>query len=129
MLPQNDYEKRMAKQIAFFVSSVGILFLSFVLGLNTSSAFFDTIACVPWLNTIASHLILHRGFEDAADTSYINECNLSATADDMTLTMPYVIADEHNLIFFFQPPERILNKEDDYSKLLGRKSCDMIASL
>lgn len=112
----HNCEKRAAKRIALCSTGILILFLSFVLGLNAIPVFADTISSIPWLNTITRHLILHRGFEETADTSYINECNLTAIAGDLTLTMPYVIADEHNLIFFFHPPEGILEKEDDYLK-------------
>ena len=113
----HNCEKRMAKRIAAYVTGIAVLFLSFILCLNVSPVFADTVSSVPWLHSIVSHLILHRGFEQTADTSYINECKLTATTDDLTLTMPYVIADEHNVIFFFQPPEGVLNKEDDYMKL------------
>lgn len=113
----HNSEKRMAKRAAFCITGIGVLFLSFVLGLNTIPAFADTVSSVPWLNTITSHLLLEQGFEETVSSSYRNECNLTAKSNGLSLSLPYVIADEHNLIFFFQPPEGILAKEDDYLKL------------
>jgi len=113
----HNSEKRMAKRAAFCITGIGVLFLSFLLGLNTIPAFADTVSSVPWLNTLTSHLLIERGFKDTGNSSYRNECNLTAISDDLTLSLPYVIADEHNLIFFFQPPDGILTKEDDYLKL------------
>jgi hypothetical protein len=88
--------------------------LAFVLLVNTSTAFADSMSRIPVLSELADFVKLDRGLSSAIENDYVQEVGLTAWDGEKTLMLPYVLADERNLILFFQLPKGYELEEEDW---------------
>jgi hypothetical protein len=79
--------------------------LSFVLLVNTNTAFASAVADIPLIGKLAEYVKFDKGLSSAIKNDYAQEVNLTAWDKQEKLLLPYVIADEKNLVLFFQLPE------------------------
>lgn len=86
----------------------------FILLVNYSPAFADTIAEIPVLGQIADFVRFDKSLSKAIQNDYVQEVGLVALDGDRRLLLPYVIADEKNLVLFFQLPEELEQGSDEW---------------
>ncbi len=94
--------------------SVAIAAILFILLVNTSTAFAHTIANIPVLAQLAEYVKFDKTLTLAIENEYVQEVNLTAWDGDYQLNLPYVLADEKNLILFFQIPEDFPLAKDEW---------------
>lgn len=90
-----------------FVASISALAASlmFVLLVNTSTAFANVVAEMPVIGQLAEFVKLNKSLSKAIENDYVQEINLIAWDGDRSLFLPYVIADEKNLVLFLRLPD------------------------
>lgn len=94
--------------------SVAAAAILFILLVNTSTAFAHTIANIPVLAQLAEYVKFDKSLTLAIENEYVQEVNLTAWDGDYQLNLPYVLADEKNLILFFQFPEDFPISKDEW---------------
>lgn len=95
------------------ISSAAV-FLLFILLVNTSTVFAKEVYDIPVIGALARFVNYNKSLSDAIHNDYVEEVNLSASNKDKTLHLPYIIADENNLVLFFQIPKDIKIKDNDW---------------
>lgn len=88
--------------------------LFFILLVNTSTSFVYAVSEIPILNRISQMLLFDESVKSALENDYIQYVGLSETQGETTLKLPYVIADERNLLLFFQTNEKQLAPGEMY---------------
>lgn len=97
-------EKRKKRALVSFISSVAAAVMFIVL-VNTSTAFAGIVAEIPLIGSIAEYVKFDRSLKSAIENDYIQQTNLIAYDGSEKLMLPYVIADEKNLVLFFKLPD------------------------
>lgn len=97
-------EKRKKRTFVSFISSVAAAALFIVL-VNTSTAFAGIVAEIPLIGSIAEYVKFDKSLKSAIENDYIQQTNLIAYDGSEKLLLPYVIADEKNLVLFFKLPD------------------------
>lgn len=119
----SDVEHRLERRIMkekrkkrALYSSMGTIAasLAFVLLVNTSTAFANSVSRIPVLSELADFVKLDKGLSSAIENDYVQEVALTAWDGEKTLMLPYVLADERNLILFFQLPKGYELEEEDW---------------
>ncbi|TWH80721.1 DUF4179 domain-containing protein [Sedimentibacter saalensis] len=97
-------EKRKKRALVSFISSVAAAAMFIVL-VNTSTAFAGIVAEIPLIGSIAEYVKFDSSLKSAIENDYIQQTNLIAYDGSEKLMLPYVIADEKNLVLFFKLPD------------------------
>lgn len=98
------HEKR--KRRAFFTSlTAAAASIGFILLVNISPAFAGTLSGIPVLGEIAEFVRFDKTLSHVIQHEYIQEVGLTAEDGEVSLHLPYLIADEHNLVLFFKIPK------------------------
>ncbi len=97
-------EKRKKRAFVSFISSVAAAVMFIVL-VNTSTAFAGIVAELPLIGTIAEYVKFDKSLKSAIENDYIQQTGLIAYDGSEKLLLPYVIADEKNLVLFFKLPD------------------------
>lgn len=107
---EDRFSKRIKKEKRnkrAFISSLSAIAASliFVLLVNTSTAFANVVAELPVIGKLAEYVKFDKSLSMAIENEYVQELNLVAWDEEKRLLLPYVIADEKNLVLFFQLPD------------------------
>ena len=114
-------EKRLEMRIAklkrkkrTLITSISTLAASllFVLLVNTNTAFANAVSELPVIRNLAEFVKFDKSLSRAIENEHVQEVNLVAWDGSNRLLLPYVIADEKNLVLFFQLPEEF-NQESN----------------
>ena len=105
-------DRRRARALSGSLSSVAMLML-FTFFVNTSTVFADSMANIPILSQLARFVRFDRSLSEAIENEYVQEVGLTAWDGERSLMIPYVIADERNLVVFYQLPEDFELAEDE----------------
>lgn len=128
-----DVERRLDRRILkekrkkrALYSSLGTVAasLAFVLLVNTSTAFANSVSRIPVLSELADFVKLDRGLSSAIENDYVQEVGLTAWDGEKTLMLPYVLADERNLVLFFQLPKDFVLEEEEWIMVDMKKMTD-----
>lgn len=98
--------------------------LAFIILVNTSTAFAQGVSNIPILSAFAEFINLNKGLKSAIENDYVQKVNLSATDGDITLRLPYLIADDKNLVVFFQLPKGIKANDEDWFNIVHQELKD-----
>ncbi|MCO7125411.1 DUF4179 domain-containing protein [Sporolactobacillus shoreicorticis] len=91
-------KRRRIMQIVSAAAAILLLFLSLV---KISPAFASYVSHVPGMKAIVKLLNGDHGLEDAVDHHGLQKLNLSQTKNGTTVTINSMIADSHQVIFFY----------------------------
>ncbi|MFA5635786.1 MAG: DUF4179 domain-containing protein [Anaerovoracaceae bacterium] len=117
--------KRHKKRNAFYSSlSAVAAVLIFVVMVNTSAAFADGISQIPLLGKLAEYVKFDKGLSGAIENDYVQKVSLTAFDGQEQLMLPYVIADEKNLVLFFQLPEDFKQTSEEWVHISLEKMID-----
>ena len=113
------FEKRILKENRkkkTILSSAAVLAASliFVLLININPAFADAVAELPVLGKLAEYVRFDKSLTKAIENEYVQEVNLVSWDGEKRLLLPYLIADEKNLVLFFQLPEEFEQGPDEW---------------
>lgn len=97
-------EKRKKRTLVSSISALAACLL-FVILVNTNAAFANVVAEFPVIGKLAEYVKFDKSLSNAIENEYVQEVNLVAWDGNNKLLLPYVIADEKNLVLFFQLPE------------------------
>lgn len=103
-------EKRMRqgkrKRGAFYSSlTTAAAAILLILLVNTNAAFAHTFSTIPVIGQLIDYIKFDKSLSQAIENEYVQEVALTAWDGDKQLSLPYVLADEKNLVLFFQLPE------------------------
>lgn len=76
-----------------------------ILLVNTNAACANTISNIPVLGQLIEYVKFDKSLSHAIENDYIQEVAQVAWDGDKQLLLPYVLADEKNLVLFFQLPK------------------------
>jgi len=112
-------EKRIKKESRkkkFFFTTIptAAAAMLFVILVNTSIVFARTVSEIPLLSKISELVMYNEALKNAVDNEYIQYVNKKSVNGDLELKLPYIIADSHNLVLFFQLPDNMSKGEDDF---------------
>jgi hypothetical protein len=97
-------EKRKKRAFVSSICSVAAAVLFIVL-VNTSTAFAGIVAEIPLIGSIAEYVKFDKSLKSAIENDYMKQTGLIAYDGNEKLLLPYVIADEKNLVLFFKLPD------------------------
>lgn len=97
----------------------------FVILVNTSIVFARTVSEIPLLSRISEMVMYNESLKNAVKNEYIQYVNLKSKSGDLELGLPYVIADSHNLVLFFQLPDNENLDEDESYMVVVDKMTDL----
>lgn len=117
--------KRRIKSLSLTGLTTAAAFIFFVLLVNTNTVFANGIMNVPVLKDLAAFVTFDKSLNSAIENEYVQEMNLTATNGSTTLGLPYVIADEKNLVAFFQVPKDLIQNENDWIQLFSIEMKDL----
>lgn len=98
--------RRKRRELCSVLSTAAAVFL-FVALINVSPAFAKAVMDIPVIGRLAELVRFDKSLSGAIDNDYIQAVALHATDNQTTLYLPYVIADEKNLILFYQLPDEL----------------------
>lgn len=101
--------------IQYFSLSAAACILVFVLLVNVNTAFAKVVSNIPILSEIADFVKLDKGLSTAIENNYIQKLDIVATNGNKRLKLPYVLADEKNIIMFFSMEDIKNEKEGEFS--------------
>jgi len=104
------------KTLVSTISSMAACIL-FVLLVNTSTAFANAVSELPVIGKLAEYVKFDKSLSRAIENEYVQEVNLVAWDGNNRLLLPYVIADEKNLILFFQLPEEFEQESNQWTNI------------
>lgn len=107
---EEKLEKRMRqgkrKKRAFYSSfTTAAAAILLILLVNTNAAFAHTFSTIPVIGQLIEYIKFDKSLSQAIENEYVQEVALTAWDGDKQLGLPYVLADEKNLVLFFQLPE------------------------
>lgn len=120
----SDVEQRLKKRImkehrkktAVYSSiSSAAAILIFVVLVNTSTAFASAVSNVPIIGKLIEYIKFDKGLCSAVKNDYMDEVMLTSFDGHQKLLLPYVIADEHNLVLFFKLPHEFNQLENQWA--------------
>ncbi|MEL1134830.1 DUF4179 domain-containing protein [Desulfitobacterium sp. THU1] len=88
---------------SFFSTAVAALLLIFLV--NANSAFAHTMSNIPVIGQLIEYIQFDKSLSQAIENEYIQEVALTAWDGEEQLSLPYVLADEKNMVLFFQLPK------------------------
>lgn len=97
-------EKRKKRAFVSSICSVAAAVLFIVL-VNTSTAFAGIVADIPLIGSIAEYVKFDKSLKSAIENDYIQQTGLISYDGSEKLLLPYVIADEKNMVLFFKLPD------------------------
>lgn len=98
--------RRQRRELGSAVSMAAAVFL-FVILVNVSPAFAGAVYDIPVIGRLAELVKFDKSLSDAIDNNYIQPVGLHARDGQTSLYLPYVIADEKNLVLFYQLPDSL----------------------
>lgn len=104
--------------------SAAAVFLLFIILVNTSTAFANGISNIPGFSTLAEFVSFSKSFSKAIENEYVQEVDLTATNGKVTLSLPYIIVDEKNIVLFFQLPKEVKTQEGDMISITSQDMKD-----
>lgn len=109
-----------------FTASISALAASllFVLLVNTSTAFANVVAEMPVIGQLAEFVKLNKSLSKAIENDYVQEVNLIAWDGSKSLFLPYVIADEKNLVLFLRLPDEYKPKDGEWINIFIESMTD-----
>lgn len=112
------FEKRILKENRkkkTILSSAAVLTASllFVVLININPSFANAVADIPVIGKLADYLKFDKSLSKAIENEYVQEVNLVSFDGEKQLNLPYLIADEKNLVLFFQISEELKQKSDE----------------
>lgn len=107
-------KERRRKSTLYGSLSVMAASLFFILLVNTSTAFVYALSEIPILNRISQMVIFNESLKSAIDNELIQYVGLKDINEEKVLKLPYVIADERNLVLFFQTDDSSLELGETY---------------
>lgn len=122
----SDVEYRLEKRIAsghkkrnavFSSLSAAAIFCLFVILVNTNTTFASSVSELPLVGTLAEFVKFDKSLSNAIENDYVQEVNLTAWDGQEQLSLPYVIADEKNLVLFFQLPQDFELKPNQWAQI------------
>ncbi|WP_227019802.1 DUF4179 domain-containing protein [Sinanaerobacter chloroacetimidivorans] len=110
--------KHTRKRRVFYstLSAVAAVFI-FVILVNTSTAVAGSISEIPLIGKLAVFVKFDKSLSNAIENDYVQKVDLSAWDGQEQLLLPYVIADERNLVLFFQLPEELKLEADEWVQI------------
>lgn len=118
-----DIEMNLSKRVAWqrrkkgaFASGLALVAASFlfVLFVNINVSFANTVMDLPLIGKLAEFVRFDKSLSLAIKNDYVQEVNLLAKDGDNSLYLPYLIADQRNLVLFFQVEEDLLENFDEW---------------
>jgi len=88
------------------------LITMFVVGVNVSPTFAETVSKIGFLRQLAEVVNFNEGFKDAVENEYITEVNKVEKTSFADIELSYFIADEKNMVLFLKAD----NVKDDIDK-------------
>jgi len=113
-------KERRQKRILFTTLPSFTAAMLFVILVNNNIAFARSLKDVPILNKLTEYVMYNTSLKSAVENDHIQYVNLEDTDEDLTLSLPYVISDERNLILFFDVPSDFL-KNDHEDVMISRE--------
>jgi len=110
--------KRRAIYSSFSLVTAAFLFVILV---NTSTVFASGIANVPVIGKLAEFVRFDKGLSSAIENEYVQEVGLTSKDGQEQLLLPYVLADEKNLILFFQLPKEFKQESNEWVNINLKK--------
>lgn len=107
-------KERRRKSTLYGSLSVMAASLFFILLVNTSTSFAYALSDIPILNRISQMVIFDESLKSAIDNELIQYVGLKDINEEKVLKLPYVIADERNLVLFFQTDDSSLELGESY---------------
>lgn len=111
-------EKRKKRTLTGSISALAAS-LTFVLLVNTSTAFANVVAEMPVLGKLAEFVRFDKSLSRAIENEYVQEVNLVSWDGSNSLMLPYVIADEKNMVLFFQLPDKFKQTENQWINIFN----------
>lgn len=105
--------RRRRRRIGSELATAAVLCL-FVLLVNTSSAFAGAVCDLPVIGQLANLVRFDKSLRGAVENEYIQAVGLKAEDRGCVLQIPYVIADEKNLVLFVKTPKKTPWDEPGY---------------
>lgn len=109
-------EKRKKRAFVSFISSVAAAVLFIVL-VNTSTAFAGIVSEIPLIGSIAEYVKFDKSLKSAIENDYIQQTGLIAYDGSEKLLLPYVIADEKNMVLFFKLSDDLQLSEGQWARI------------
>jgi hypothetical protein len=113
-------KERRRKRILFTTLPSFTAAMLFVILVNNNIAFARSLKDIPILNKLTEYVMYNASLKSAVENDHIQYVNLKDTDEDLTLSLPYVISDERNLILFFDVPSDFL-KNDHEDVMISRE--------
>ena len=98
------------------LSAVAAVFI-FIILVNTNAAFAGCVSNLPVIGNLAEFVKFDKGLSNAIENDYVQEVGLISWDGDKQLSLPYVIADEKNLVLFFRLPEDYDLKSNEFADI------------
>lgn len=98
--------RRRRRELGSALSMAAAVFL-FVVLVNASPAFAGAVMDIPVIGRLAELVKFDKSLSGAIENDYIQAVGLHARDGQSSLYLPYVIADEKNLILFYQLPDEL----------------------
>lgn len=97
------YRKKQAKKaIGITFSTIAAACIIFAFFVNMSTAFAQQVSNIPILRELAELFTYRKGFQSAIENDYYQELNMEGRDGDITLKIPFVIADEQQIVVFYE---------------------------
>ncbi|MGI6731604.1 MAG: DUF4179 domain-containing protein [Anaerovoracaceae bacterium] len=106
-------KNRKRKALYSSLTAVAAVFIFMIL-VNTSPAFASGVSQIPLIGKLAEVVKFDKSISNAIKNDYIQEVNLTARDGEERLQLPYVLADEKNLVLFFQLPEELEQTSNEW---------------
>lgn len=116
-------EKKRKKVILSSLTAVAASVI-FILLINVSPAFANAVEKLPVIGELVEYVKFNKSLTKIIENEYVEEVNLVDYDGDNKLLLPYVIADEKNLILFFQMPEENEQQTNQWINISLKKMID-----
>ena len=117
-------KERRQKRILFTTLPSFTAAMLFVILVNNNIAFARSLKDIPILNKLTEYVMYNASLKSAVENDHIQYVNLKDTDEDLTLSLPYVISDERNLILFFDVPSDFLQNDNEHVMISKEKIID-----
>ena len=117
-------KERRQKRILFTTLPSFTAAMLFVILVNNNIAFARSLKDIPILNKLTEYVMYNTSLKSAVENDHIQYVNLKDTDEDLTLSLPYVISDERNLILFFDVPSDFLKNDHEDVMISKEKITD-----
>lgn len=98
--------RRRRREFGSALSMAAAIFL-FVILVNVSPAFAGAVMDIPVIGRLAELVKFDKSLSGAIENDYVQAVGLHAGDGGTSLYLPYVIADEKNLVLFYQLPDEL----------------------